>query len=293
MTQLSNPERVSKTLTISDALHSAARQLQPFTSSARIDAEALLCFVLQCNTAHLAAWPEKLLTPEQAASFSELIQHRQTGTPIAHLTGHREFWSLNLEVTPATLIPRPETETLIEFVLEQCENKKNCRLVDLGTGSGAIAIAIASERPDWNITATDISQQALAIAQNNAERHNLKNISFTMSNWFDALHEQSFDIIISNPPYIAENDPHLLQGDVRFEPPGALTSGAKGMNDIKLITQAAKQHLNKQSWLILEHGFDQKQAVFDCMHAAGFDPIIQHNDLLNQPRVTAGYHISH
>jgi release factor glutamine methyltransferase len=280
---------VSNTLTISEALRSASEQLQPFTSSARIDAEALLCFVLQRNTAHFAAWPEKVLSKNDALHFEQLILERSTGTPVAYLTGHREFWSLKLAVTADTLIPRPETETLIEFVLEECGNKKHCHLADLGTGSGAIAIAIASERPDWNITATDISQDALAVAQKNARAHHIKNISFTTSRWFDALADQSFDIIISNPPYIAEKDPHLSEGDVRFEPVNALASGELGMDDIEIITHSAKQHLNQQGWLILEHGFDQKQAVFDCMQSAGFVPIIQKNDLSNQPRMTAGF----
>lgn len=278
--------------TIGSALIAATERLERSSTSARIDAEIILCDVLNCNTAHLKAWPEKNLSAGQTQQFHQLIEQRASGSPVAYLIGKREFWSLDLDVTLATLIPRPETETLIEFVLEHFEHQKETRLVDLGTGSGAIALAIASERPDWIITATDISEDALAVAKQNADKHHIKNINFRLSHWFDALQGQSFDIIISNPPYVAENDPHLSTGDVRFEPSAALASGAAGMDDIKTITTEAPQYLNNNGWLILEHGYDQKKQVFDCLKLAGFESIIQKHDLSNQPRMTAGCYIS-
>jgi release factor glutamine methyltransferase len=281
---------VNTNTTLSEALLSAIEQLKTSSDSARLDAEILLCHVLDCNTAHLAAWPEKKLSAEQAQALGQLVDKRQSGIPVAYLTGHREFWSLELEVSPATLIPRPETETLVEFVFEQFGQQKNMRIADLGTGSGAIAIAIALEHPDWKITATDISQNALSIAQKNADRHQVRNVEFKIGHWFDALKNEHYDLVISNPPYVAESDPHLSSGDVRFEPVSALASGSKGMDDIEIITGAARHHLNKNGWLIIEHGYDQKKRVLDCFKTAGFDNIQQRCDLMNQPRMTAGCH---
>lgn len=278
--------------TISNALAAATRRLERSSPSSRIDAEILLCHTLGCNTAHLAAWPEKNLSIEQTQQFNQLIGERESGLPVAYLTGQREFWSLKLDVSTATLIPRPETETLVEFVLDQFDKQRTIQLVDLGTGNGAIALAIASERPDWKITATDISQNALTVAQQNADRHHISNVEFKTSHWFNALENQSFDIIISNPPYVAEDDPHLSTGDVRFEPVNALASGISGMDDIEAITSVASRYLKNNGWLILEHGFDQKKQVFDCFKAADFDPIIQKSDLSNQPRMTAGCYTS-
>jgi release factor glutamine methyltransferase len=283
---------VSEQITIANALTAATKRLEQTSTSARIDAESLLCHTLKCNTAHLAAWPEKILNTDQTQQFNQLIAERESGTPISYLTGQREFWSLELGVSPVTLIPRPETETLVEFVLEQFDAKKEMRLVDLGTGSGAIALAIAHERPDWKVTATDISEDALAVAQQNAEKHHIKNIEFKSSHWFDALKGQTFDIIISNPPYIAQDDPHLSSGDVRFEPASALSSGVTGMDDIEIITSTAAHYLKDNGWLILEHGYDQKKQVFDCFKSAGFEDILQKSDLSNQPRMTAGRYIS-
>lgn len=279
---------MSKGPGIGETLLAATQRLQASSGSARIDAEILLCHVLSCNTAHLAAWPEKNLSLEQTQQFDQLITKRESGTPVAYLTGRREFWSLELDVSADILIPRPETETLVEFVLEHFSQQKNMHVVDLGTGSGAIALAIAHEHPDWKITATDISQDALTVAQKNADKHQIKNIEFRISHWFDALKDQSFDIIISNPPYVAENDPHLSDGDVRFEPASALVSGINGMDDIKAITTEVARYLKHNGWLILEHGYDQKKQVLDCFKAAGFKTIVQKSDLLNQPRMTAG-----
>ena len=276
------------TLSISQLLITATQQLHGLSPSARIDAESLLCHTLNCNTAHLAAWPEKIPTPEQIQQFNDLMEQRKSGTPIAYLTGTREFWSLPLKVTPATLIPRPETETLVEFVLDKFSAKKTLALADLGTGCGAIAIALANENPEWVITATDISEQALAVAEKNANELNIKNIQFVKSNWFENLGGTTYDVIVSNPPYIASNDTHLTQGDVRFEPEQALTSGTQGMDDIQIITTQARGHLRAEGWLVFEHGYDQKQSSLTCLQAAGFEKIEQKNDLSGQPRISAG-----
>ena len=273
---------------IAQALKQASQKLAETSDSAHLDTEVLLCHVLNCAATHLIAWPEKTLNETQAKLFNQFIEQRHSGTPVAHLTGTKEFWSLDFKVTPATLIPRPDTETLVEFVLNKFSDKKNLRLIDLGTGSGAIAIAIASEKPDWEIIATDISVEALAIAGENARLHKIKNIQFIESNWFERLEQQRFDLIISNPPYIAEHDKHLSQGDVRFEPLSALTSGETGMDDIKHITAQSKRHLNPNGWLAFEHGYDQKQTVSNCFNHYAFQEITQLTDLSGQARVSAG-----
>ncbi|MCW8831194.1 MAG: peptide chain release factor N(5)-glutamine methyltransferase [Gammaproteobacteria bacterium] len=272
---------------IAQAIRDATHKLAETSDSARLDAEVLLCHALDCSATHLLAWPEKILDAEQAQIFNRLIEQRQSGTPVAYLTGKREFWSLDFNVTPATLIPRPETETLVEFILDKFPDKKKLSLIDLGTGSGAIVIAIASERPNWKITSTDISAEALGIARENAITHQIKNISFIESNWFDQIETQYFDLVISNPPYIAEQDRHLSQGDVRFEPRSALISGETGMDDIKHIISQSGKYLKRDGWLALEHGYDQKQQVFECFNQH-FQNITQLTDLSGHVRVTAG-----
>jgi release factor glutamine methyltransferase len=278
-------------LSIAQALKDASKALAETSDSARLDAEVLLRHVLNCSATHLIAWPEKLLDEKQIQTFRLLIEQRQAGTPIAYLTGHKEFWSLDFKVTAATLIPRPDTEILVEFVLNQFSDRKKLNLVDLGTGSGAIAIAIASEKPGWEITATDISDEALAVARENARTHQITNIKFVESNWFKQLSGQLFDLIISNPPYIAAQDEHLSQGDVRFEPASALISGETGMDDIQHITSQSIEYLNPGGWLAFEHGYNQKQQVSDCLNHHHFQNITPLKDLSGKPRVTAGsYH---
>lgn len=273
---------------IAQTLKAASEKLAPSSHSARLDAEVLLCHVLACSATHLIAWPEKLLDASQLESFNQLIRERQSGIPVAYLTGHKEFWSLDFRVTPATLIPRPDTEILVDFVLQQFSDRKKLRLVDLGTGSGAIAIAIASEQPDWEITATDISSEALAVARENAHRHQITSIKFVESDWFAQLSGHQFELIISNPPYIAQYDHHLSQGDVRFEPASALVSGSTGMDAIKQITAQAEKYLTADGWLAFEHGYDQKQPVAECLRDYHFQDIVQRDDLSAQPRITAG-----
>ena len=275
-------------LSIARAIQEASRTLSDTSDSARLDAEVLLCHVLDCAATHLIAWPEKELDKKQTQAFATLIEQRLHGTPIAYLTGFKEFWSMNFKVTPNTLIPRPDTELLVEFVLEKFSDQKELALIDLGTGSGAIAIAIASEKPDWKITATDVSDKALAIAKENAKFNNITNIKFIESNWFEQIDQQCFDLIISNPPYIAEHDEHLSQGDVRFEPLSALASGKTGMDDIEHITSQAEKYLNPNGCLVFEHGYDQKQQAYDCLNRYYFREITQLNDLSGHPRITTG-----
>ncbi|MDH5611726.1 MAG: peptide chain release factor N(5)-glutamine methyltransferase [Gammaproteobacteria bacterium] len=275
-------------LSIAQALKDASKALAETSYSARLDAEVLLCHVLNCSATHLIAWPEKNLNEKQIQTFRQLVEQRQAGTPVAYLTGRKEFWSMDFKVTTATLIPRPDTEILVEFVLNQFSDRKKLNLLDLGTGSGAIAIAIASEKPDWVITATDISCEALTVARENARTHQITNIKFAESNWFEQINKQYFDLIISNPPYIAAQDEHLSQGDVRFEPVSALISGETGMDDIESITSKSIEYLNPGGWLAVEHGYNQQRQVDACLRHYHFQEIIQLEDLSGQPRVTAG-----
>lgn len=275
-------------LNITQAIRQASELLAGHSDSARLDAEVLLAHTLNCDITHLIAWPEKKLDDKQTQTFNALITQRRQGIPVAYLTGSKEFWSLDFKVTPATLIPRPDTELLVEFVLEKFSDQKQLQLADLGTGSGAIAIAIASERPNWKIIATDISTDALTIAKENAGIHKITNITFIQSNWFNQIDQYRFDLILSNPPYIAKQDPHLVQGDVRFEPQSALISGITGMDDIEAITAQSKNYLKPDGWLIFEHGFDQKHQTLNCLQRHDFHTITQLHDLSGQPRITAG-----
>ena len=273
---------------IREAIQQASESLQASSPSALLDAQVLLNHVLQCNSAHLAAWPEKQLSTEQKEEYLQLIQKRLQGTPVAHLTGSREFWSLQFLVDDSTLIPRPETETLVEFILDRFADRTQLKLLDMGTGTGAIAIAIASEKPHWQITACDISADAIKLAEKNATLHQIKNIRFLQSDWFEDITCNNFDIIVSNPPYIASDDPHLQQGDVRFEPDSALTSGTTGMDDIEHLCLHAKKYLAQDGWLIVEHGYNQKQIVAACFDSNGFTEITQLQDLSANHRMTAG-----
>lgn len=279
---------VDSPVTIQRALAHACRQLENSQPGYRIDAETLLCHVLGCNSAKLIAWPEQLLTTEQQAQFCHLVEQRRQGMPVAYLTGRREFWSLELKVTPDTLIPRPETELLVETVLELCDASQPLAVADLGTGSGAIACALASERPAWQLIATDISSAALAVAQQNASHHQLKNIRFIHSDWFSALADECFDVIVSNPPYVASHDEHLAQGDVRFEPVTALTAGHAGMDDIEHLCRRARRHLNPGGLLVFEHGYDQQQAAFNCLKTNAWKAVFQHHDLAGHTRISGG-----
>lgn len=275
---------------IGDALANSQQQLSACSDSPRLDAEILLAMVLGVSRAQLFARPEARVSEQEDVRFKQLLARRLSGEPIAHIQGHREFWSLQLDVTPATLIPRPETELLVELALERIPLSASFAIADLGTGSGAIALAVASERPHCRIIATDTSAEALVIAQRNATQLELTNILFQQSDWFQTLESMRFDLILSNPPYIRSNDPHLTQGDVRFDPRSALVSGADGLDALRCIVSASPQHLRSGGWLIVEHGYDQGVAVAGLFAAAGFTEIATMNDLGGQPRVSLGKH---
>ncbi len=254
----------------------------------RIDAELLLLHALGRDRAWLFAHAADPVDAHARARFLDLVERRAAGQPVAYLTGRRGFWTLDLAVGPATLIPRPETERLVELALERLPEEAPLRVADLGTGSGAIALAIASERPLTAVIATDVSGPALGVAVANARDAGLENIWFRRGNWFTALGAERFDLIASNPPYIAAADPHLAQGDLRFEPAGALASGADGLDAIREIVAGAPRHLVPGGWLLLEHGWDQGEAVRALLQAAGFDEVCTEQDLEARDRVSLG-----
>lgn len=267
------------------ALRSVLSELAQVTEVPQLEAEVLLAYVLDVSRTHLHAWPEKMLTDSQQKKFLELINRRKLGEPIAYLIGRREFWSLDLEVTPAVLIPRPETELLVELVLKNIQAEQAV-IADLGTGSGAIALAIAHERPNWIVHATDESEAALAIAQRNAQRLNLRNVEFHQGHWCQALPKFQFDAIVSNPPYIAEEDPHLTQGDLRFEPRRALVSAGNGLQDIEQIILDARYYLKAAGLLFLEHGSQQAENIVSIFEKAGYTFTRTQQDLADLDRVT-------
>jgi release factor glutamine methyltransferase len=272
---------------IVDALKHARQQFHS-SDSAQLDAEILLCTVLRCERTHLYAHPEMELSNIHLQELNILILLRSQGRPIAYLAGQKEFWSLTFNVTEDTLIPRPETEILVEKALELIPKDSKIKILDLGTGSGAIAIAIASERPLIKITATDASDKALKVAKQNAKLHKVKNIKFINANWYGAENDDIYDIIISNPPYICEDDSHLTQGDVRFEPITALASGKDGLDDLRIIISEAKNYLNKQGWLLVEHGYDQAKQVQQLFNENNFTSVATIKDYSNNDRVTIG-----
>lgn len=307
---------------VAKLLHHGAAQLLTVSDTPRLDAEVLLTHVTGLSRTYFRGWPERELPPEHVAEFQQLLDQRLTGHPIAHLIGTREFWSREFVVTPDVLIPRPETELLIEWVLRLIPKDQAAQIADLGTGSGAIAVSLALELPRSVITALDLSSAALQIAAENAARLGAKNIRFIQSDWFDALpcHEtyyrnpeeakrnpgnaayfpritpeassgllpETFDLIVSNPPYIAEHDPHLNSGDVRFEPKLALTSGTDGLDAIRRIVQAAPSRLKPGGWLLFEHGYDQADRAGELLRTAGFVELESFVDLQGHYRVSGG-----
>ena len=273
---------------IAGALKQAEQVLAPVSDSARRDAEVLLCHVLNQSLTYLRTWPERELSGVQQTAFDDLIRKRQQGEPVAYLTGEREFWSMPFLVTSDTLIPRPETELLVEQALARLPADAPQTVVDLGTGSGAIALALAKERPNWQLTATDASFAALRIAEKNARRLKLDNVRFEYGSWYTPLRAQRFHAIVSNPPYVADRDPHLAQGDVRFEPNSALVSGDDGLDDIRQIVAGAPAHLLPSGWLLLEHGYDQGELVAALLRQHGFAAVETLRDLAGQLRVTLG-----
>ncbi|MCG8277773.1 peptide chain release factor N(5)-glutamine methyltransferase [Stenotrophomonas sp. NLF4-10] len=255
---------------------------------ARFDAEQLLLHVLGVDRAWLFAHATDAVADDARQRFEQLLRHRAEGQPLAYLTGRRGFWTLDLQVNPATLIPRPETELLVEQALARLPADRLRRVADMGTGSGAVALSIASERPLATVIATDLLGPTLAVAVKNAQAHTLENVWFRRGHWYAALGNDRFDMIVSNPPYIAAGDPHLQQGDLRFEPPPALASGADGLDAIREIIAGAPAHLVRGGWLLLEHGRDQGEAIRALLEQAGFADVETVRDLEQRDRVTLG-----
>lgn len=272
---------------IRSALQQATKILAAISESAALDAEVLLAYVLGKQRSYLRAWPEKQLDAALLEQFERLVEKRSHGTPIAYLIGKREFWSRDFRVNDAVLIPRPETELLVELALQLIPENTPTQLLDLGAGSGIIAITLAAERPALAVLGVDISAAALQVAQHNAARLEVKNVRFLHSDWFEQIPPTRFDIIVGNPPYIAAGDPHLQQGDVRFEPQSALVSADRGLQDISRIVADAKLYLKQSGYLLLEHGYDQQDAVQSLFRQQGYSQICTHCDLAGQPRVTS------
>ena len=273
--------------TFAGALAAGRHRLGETSPSPALDAEVLLMHVLGCDRARLRAWPEKPLTPAQGSEFHDLIERRRQGWPIAYLTGEREFWSRPFQVAPGVLIPRPETELLIELALDAVPADQPADLLDLGTGSGILAITLAVERPRARVAAVDASAEALAIAQANATRHAALNLRFFQGDWLAPLPPtERFDLIVSNPPYIAEDDPHLRQGDLRHEPGLALASGPDGLTALRRIIAESRAFLKPGGELLLEHGYDQADAITALLRGSGYGEITHHRDLQGHRRAT-------
>jgi release factor glutamine methyltransferase len=279
-------------MTISDTVRSAAHTLSDHSESPRLDAELLLGKVLGVQRPALRARGDEPVGAAAERAFADLIARRVRGVPIAYLTGVREFWSLPLIVTPAVLVPRPETETLIERALEMAPADAPCRVLDLGTGSGAIALAIALERPLWRMTAVELSQQALEIAVQNAKALDVGRIDWRLGSWFEAVPGERFDLILANPPYIASQDPALAK--LSAEPAMALQAGPTGLEALTDIISHSPQHLNAGGWLVLEHGITQAREVAQLLKSHGFVSVRTHADYSDRPRVTlANIHTQH
>lgn len=280
-------------MTFDALLSNAAQRLQLAGSpSPRLDAEVLMEFATGHSRTWLYTWGDRECPNWEHARFEALIAARAQGQPVAYLTGVREFWGLPLATSPSTLIPRPDTETLVEAALARAQASTG-RLLDLGTGTGAIALAFASEKPGWEVVGADIRPEAVALASKNAGSLNIKNATFLVSDWFSALALPSsaatFDIIVSNPPYIASDDPHLAQGDVRFEPHSALVAAADGMADLLHVITTAKAYFTPGGWLALEHGYQQAPSVRQALKQAGYQSVESVHDIGGHERVTLGH----
>ncbi len=276
---------------VKEAISHAISRLGP-PEQHRLDCEVLLCFVLNKTRSYLYTYPEQILSEAELLQFHALIEKRHQGTPIAYLIGTREFWSLPLKVTEATLIPRPETELIVELTLKLLHSVKVAHILDLGTGSGAIALALAHEKPDWKITAVDNSSKALHVAQENAHDLHLNHVQFILSDWFTAIPAQDkFHAILANPPYIASHDPHLHQGDLRYEPQTALMSADDGLAALTKIIQQSLARLEKNGLLLVEHGYLQKKAVNTLLHHYGYTKIHCWQDSQGHDRVSGGMKI--
>ncbi|MCB5162900.1 peptide chain release factor N(5)-glutamine methyltransferase [Marinomonas algarum] len=280
---------------IDDVLKGAYKRLTFVTDTPQLDAQLLLAKVLEVSTSYFYTWPEKIVSEAQYASFDALLSRREMGEPVAYLLGYQAFWTLELEVEPCTLIPRADTERLVEVALsvleaqEQGASSERLRILDLGTGTGAVALALAAERPNAEVLGVDLIEDAVQLAQRNAAQNRLMNARFLQSSWFDALDNTAvFDLIVSNPPYIDPEDEHLSQGDVRFEPKSALVANNHGLADIEHIIHRAPRFLTASGWLMFEHGYDQANAVQTALCTAGFVAVESFQDLGGNDRVTIG-----
>jgi len=273
---------------IKQVLSEAAQSLQAISDSALLDTEILLSLALGTSRSYLRAWPERTLQSAQYQKFLALLQERQKGTPIAYITGTREFWSREFIVTPDVLIPRPDTELLIELSLNLIATDQTAKIIDLGTGSGVIAITLAAERPHAQVCASDNSPAALRIAERNAGKYGIPNIRFYLSDWFTSIPTGQYNLIVSNPPYIARNDSHLHEGDLRFEPTSALCAAEQGLGAIRCIADEARRYLKPGGHFLIEHGYNQQQAVNAIFTGFNYKNVNTHTDLSGQPRVTYG-----
>lgn len=281
---------MSESLTIAVCLR-LAQQLAAVSESPRLDIEILLAHILQKDRTFLFTWPETALTREQEDQFTAAFERRQGGEPVAHIIGQREFWSLPLFVNNTTLIPRPDTELLVETILNLFASDMHNQprqVLDLGTGTGAIVLALAHEKKHWHCLGVDNQPDAVQLAQRNRDHLQLHNVTIRQSDWFTAVDQTDFDVIVSNPPYIAADDPHLQQGDVRFEPLSALVADNQGFRDIENIVQQAKHYLLPNGWLLIEHGYQQGLAVRRLFEQSGYAAIQTLSDLGGNERVTLG-----
>lgn len=270
-------------------LRQAVQRLAQSESPKR-DAEILLGFVTGKSRTFILAFGETTLTPAQETELDDLLAHRERGEPIAHLVGEREFWSLPLRVSSVTLIPRPDTECLVEHALTKLPTAP-CTILDLGTGTGAIALALASERPDCDVTALDVVPEAVELAKMNADNLGITNVRVLQSHWFSALDAQRFALIVSNPPYIDEADPHLTEGDVRFEPKSALVAENHGLADLETLVDDSRRFLEPGGWLVLEHGWTQGESVQRLLRDAGFTEVATYKDYGDNDRLTSGRYL--
>lgn len=274
--------------TLGELLMDAARRLRGISDTPRLDAEILLAAALDRPRGYLHAWPERIPEPCQADRFAAWLERRLTGEPVAYILGRREFWSLELEVTLATLIPRPETEWLVELALARLPRDQAVTIADLGTGSGAIALALTVERPLARIVATDHSPAALAVARRNARRFGIANVEFREGNWCAPLAAERFALIAANPPYVAVTDARWRQGELRFEPAEALVAGEDGLDALRVIIAEAPTHLLPGGWLVLEHGYDQGRMVPALLRERGFVEVTDHRDGAGLSRIGCG-----
>lgn len=281
---------MTESFTIAQALK-CSRELEQVSDSARIDSEVLLAAALKKNRTYLYTWPEKKLSDAEAESFIKSLQRRKKGEPIAYIVGEKEFWSLTLSVNSSTLIPRPDTELLVETALSLFTHDSLSsprKVIDLGTGTGAVALALASEKPQWQIIAADNSQAACDLAIHNRDVNQLSNVDIVLSDWLKSVPHNGIDLIVSNPPYIEKNDPHLQQGDVRFEPHSALTADNNGLADIEIIIAQSCEKLALNGWLLIEHGYQQANVVMALLQRSGYSACFTAKDMAGHPRVTAG-----